>query len=206
MTLMPSNQPNRLESIMNAPLTPFLFGFFGWYLMWLIQLQLTTFDYALGVSLIFLPAGIRTLSVLIFGFRGAVGVFLGSILSTIDYMGHIQTMTFVHICIVAAISAFSSYLMMALVCWWRRIGGNLDELAFGDVLTIVFTQGLLSASLHQLIYAYHPIEIAYDNPSSAEIFRLWAAMATGDIVGSMIFMLSAVALANFFHKMYRATP
>ncbi len=191
---------------MNAPLTPYLFGFFGWYAMWLVQLQLTTFDYALGVSLIFLPAGIRTLAVLIFGFRGAIGVFLGSILSTVGYMGHVRTMTFTHISIVAAISAFSAYLMMTLVCWWRRIGGNLDELAFGDVLTIVFTQGLLSASLHQIIYAYHPIEIAYDHPSQAEAFRLWAAMATGDIVGSMILMLSAVALANLFHRLYRLTP
>ncbi|MFM8339165.1 MAG: hypothetical protein ACKN9C_04165 [Fluviibacter sp.] len=203
---MQSDQPNRLEAMMNAPLTPYLFGFIGWYAMWLVQLQLTTFDYALGVSLIFLPAGIRTLAVLIFGFRGAIGVFLGSILSTVGYMGHVRTMTFTHISIVAAISAFSAYLMMSLVCWWRRIGGNLDELAFGDVLTIVFTQGLLSASLHQIIYAYHPIEIAYDHPSQAEAFRLWAAMATGDIVGSMILMLSAVALANLFHRLYRLTP
>jgi hypothetical protein len=203
---MLSDQPSRLEAMMNAPLTPYLFGFFGWYAMWLIQLQLTTFDYALGVSLIFLPAGIRTLAVLIFGFRGAIGVFLGSILSTVGYMDHVRTMTFTHISIVAAISAFSAYLMMTLVCWWRRIGGNLDELAFGDVLTIVFTQGLLSASLHQIIYAYHPIEIAYDHPSQAEAFRLWAAMATGDIVGSMILMLSAVALANLFHRLYRLTP
>ncbi|MEN9879945.1 MAG: hypothetical protein RIQ55_591 [Pseudomonadota bacterium] len=200
---MPSNQPNRLEAIINAPMTPYFFGFLGWYGTWLIQLQLTVLDYAVGVSLIFLPAGIRTLAVLIFGFRGAVGVFLGSILSTIGYMGHVKSMNFVHICIVGAVSAFSSYLMMRLICWWRRIGDNLDELAFNDVLTIVFTQGLLSASLHQIIYAYHPLEIAYDHPSPAEAFRLWAAMATGDIVGSMILMLSAVALANVFRHMYR---
>ncbi len=206
MAHMSSNQPNRLEAIMNAPLTPFLFGFIGWYAMWLIQSQLTAFDYALGVSLIFLPAGIRTLSVLIFGFRGAVGVFLGSILSTIGYMGHVETMNFFHICIVAAVSAFSAYLMMALVCWWRRIGGNLDELAFSDLLTIVFSQGLLSASLHQIIYAYHPIEIAYSDPSQAEAFRLWAAMAAGDIVGSMILMLSAVAIVNLFHRLRQLAP
>lgn len=203
---MSSIQPNRLETIMNAPLTPYVFGFIGWYGMWLIQLRLTAFDYALGVSFIFLPAGIRTLSVLIFGFRGAVGVFLGSVLSTIGYMGHVENMSFLHVCIVAAISAFSAYLMMALVCWWRRIGGNLDELAFSDLLTIVFTQGLLSASLHQIIYAQHPIEAAYDNPSHAETFRLWSAMAAGDIVGSMILMLSAVALVNLFHRLRRLEP
>jgi hypothetical protein len=123
-----------------------------------------------------------------------------------DYIGHVESMSFIHVCIVAAVSAFSAYLMMALVCWWRRIGSNLNELAFDDVLTIVFTQGLLSASLHQIIYTYHPIESAYNLPSQVEAFRLWAAMATGDIVGSMIMMLSAVTLANLFRRMYRTLP
>lgn len=202
---MPDSQPNLIEKIVNARATPFLFGFLGWYATWLLQLQLTSFDYALGVSLIFLPAGIRTLSVLIFGFRGAVGVFLGSILSTIGYMGHVKTMTLINVCIVAAISAFSAYAMMLLVCWWRRIGARLDELTFSDLLTIVFTQGLLSASLHQLVYAHHPIEVAYEHPSQGEAFRLWAAMATGDIVGSMILMLSAVAAANLLHRLRQVT-
>ncbi len=198
-------QSNLIESIVNARATPYLFGLLGWYAMWSLQLQLTFLDYALGVSLIFLPAGIRTLSVLIFGFRGALGVFAGSILSTIGYMGHIASMDFFNICIVSAVSAFSSYLMMLLVCWWRRIGNDLNELSFGDVIVIVFSQGLLSATLHQLIYAAHPIEALYDHPTMAEAFRLWAAMAAGDIVGSMILMLSAVALVNLLQKIRHQT-
>ncbi len=199
--IMSTHSGSLIESIVNAPLTPYVFGFFGWYGMWLLQLQLSPFDYALGVSLIFLPAGIRTLAVLIFGLRGAIGVFFGSVISTIGYMGHIESMDLFNCCVVAAVSAFSAYLMMLAVCWWRRIGNNLDELNFGDILIIVFSQGILSASLHQLIYAYHPIEAAYDNPTKAELFRLWAAMATGDIVGSMILMLSAVALVNFYQRL-----
>lgn len=198
---MPDQPNSSIESLVNAQLTPYLFGFFGWYGMWLLQLQLTSFDYALGVSLIFLPAGIRTLAVLIFGLRGAIGVFFGSVVSTIGYMGHIESMDLLNCCIIAAVSAFSAYLMMQMVCWWRRIGKDLDELSFGDILIIVFSQGILSSSLHQLIYAYHPIEAAYDNPTQAEAFRLWAAMATGDIVGSMILMLSAVALVNFYQRL-----
>ena len=73
-------------------------------------------------------------------------------------------------------------------------------------MAIVFSQGLLSSTLHQLIYAYNPIEIAYTNPTLAEAFRLWAAMATGDIVGSMILMLSAVALVNLFQRLRSYAP
>ena len=197
----PSNQPNLLESIVNSRLTPYLFGFVGWYAMWSLQLRLTFLDYALGVSHIFLPADIRTLAVLIFGFRGALGVFAGAILSTIGYLGHLPTMDALNICVVSAVSAFSSYLMMVLVCWWRRIGNDLNELSFNDLLVIVFSQGLLSSTLHQFIYAAHMVDAAYIHLSYAEAFRLWAAMAVGDIMGSMILMLSAVALVNLFQKL-----
>lgn len=194
------NTPNTLQKIVNAHMTPYLSGFLGWQLMWLLQTQLASLDYALGISLIFLPAGIRTLSVLIFGFRGAIGVFVGAIFSTIEYLGHIPTMDMANVVLIAAISAFSAYLMMQLICWWRRIGADLDELTFTDVLSIVFSQGLLSASLHQLIDRHHVLEEIYVDPTAAESFRLWAAMATGDIVGSMVMMLSAVALVNLIQR------
>jgi len=94
--------------------------------------------------------------------------------------------------------------MMQLVCWWRRIGVDLEELRFSDVLVIVFSQGLLSATLHQLVYRHHELEEIYIKPSLVESFRLWAAMATGDIVGSMVLMLSGVMLANFLRRLHPA--
>ena len=203
---MLSNPTSAIERLVNARLTPYLFGFFGWYVMWLLQLQLGFLDYALGVSVVFLQAGIRTLAVLIFGFRGAVGVFAGCLLSTTEYMGHIATLDYLHIGLICAISAFSAYLMMFLVCWWRRIGSDLNELSFGDVLIIVFTQGLLSATLHQVIFQARGIESSYVDPGIAQSFQLWAAMAAGDIVGSMILMLGAVALVNLFQRIRTYAP
>lgn len=200
---------NFLENLVNAKLTPFLFGALGWTFAWqlqlLIQQLIPALGYDVGVSLIFLPAGIRTLAVLVFGFRGAVGVFCGCIFSTIDYMGHLPSLDAFMLLIICAISAFSAYLMMQLVCWWRKIGHDLEELQFSDVLFIVFSQGLLSASLHQLVFAKMNLEGVYNNPSTWDTFRLWAAMATGDIVGSMVFMLSAIALANIATRLLRVS-
>ena len=197
-----------LESLVNAKPTPYLFGALGWTIAWQMQLLtqqlIPALDYEVGVSLIFLPAGIRTLSVLVFGFRGAVGVFLGCIFSTIEYMGHLPTLDASILLIICAISAFSAYLMMQLVCWWRKIGSNLDELTFSDLLLVVFSQGLLSSTLHQTIFALNPIDGLYEHPTWAETFRIWSAMAAGDIVGSMILMLSAVALVNLSHKARRS--
>lgn len=203
------HQPNLIQTLVNAKPTPFLFGALGWMMMWqlqtLIQTQFTSLDYATGVALIFLPAGIRTLSVLVFGLRGAIGVFIGCIFSTIEYLGQLPATELWHILIISAISAFSAYLMMQLVCWWQKIGSDLEELQFRDVLFIVCTQGLLSASLHQLVFARMHLDGAYSDPSVWETFRLWAAMATGDIVGSMLLMLSGIALANMAARLLRTS-
>lgn len=203
------NPPNFLQNLVNAKATPYLFGAVGWMLMWqlqtLLQTQLTSLDYATGVSLIFLPAGIRTLAVLVFGLRGAIGVFAGCIVSTIDYLGELPAVELWHVLLISAFSAFSAYVMMQIVCWWRKIGSDLEELQFSDVLFIVCTQGLLSASLHQLLFARLHFEGAYHDPSGWETFRLWAAMATGDIVGSMLLMLSGIAIANLAASLLRTS-
>lgn len=203
------NPAHLVATIVNAKPTPYLFGALGWLIMWrvqgLLQTQLTAIDYATGVALIFLPAGIRTLSVLVFGLRGAIGVFIGSVLSTFDYMGHLPALDASFLVLIGAISAFSAYAMMQLVCWWRKIGSDLDELQFSDVLFIVFTQGLLSASLHQLVFTQLGLDGAYSNPSTWEIFLLWAAMAAGDIVGSMLLMLGGIAVANITASLIRAS-
>ncbi len=199
---------NFIRTLVNAKLAPYLFGALGWILMWelqgALQRQIAALDYATGVALIFLPAGIRTLAVLIFGFRGAAGVFLGCNLTTLLYFGDLPVLNLWLVLSISAISAFSAYVMMQLVCRWKKIGANLDELTFNDVLSIVITQGLLSASLHQLIFAHLPLDGAYVDPTAIETFMLWAAMAAGDIVGSMLLMLSAIALSNLFHSLRHA--
>lgn len=170
--------------------------------MWQLQVFLTRaisgLEFALGVSLVFLPAGIRTLSVLVFGFKGAVGVFFGSMLSTVGYMGHIESMNLWVYTTIGAISAFSAWVAMVLVCHIRGIDQDLNQVSFSDVLAIVFSQGLLSATLHQILFRQFHLDPVFETHSWDHIFVLWAGMATGDIVGSMIMLLSAISAVNFF--------
>jgi hypothetical protein len=199
---MSKTTASTLEVAINSPLTPYLFGFIGWTLMWQLQVFLTRaipgLEFALGVSLVFLPAGIRTLSVLVFGFKGAVGVFFGSMLSTVGYMGHIASMNLWVYTTIGAISAFSAWVAMVLVCHIRGIDQDLNQVSFGDVLAIVFSQGLLSATLHQILFRQFHLDPVFETHSWDHIFVLWAGMATGDIVGSMIMLLSAISAVNFF--------
>ncbi len=175
--------------------------------MWQFQVFLTKaippLDFALGVSLIFLPAGIRTLSVLIFGFKGAVGVFFGAMLSTLEYMGHVASMDFAVHTVIGAISAFSAWVAMVAVCHIRKIDDDLSQIGFDDVLAIVFSQGLLSATLHQCIFRWFHFDAAFETESWQQISMLWGAMAIGDIVGSMIVLLSAISMVHFLKSATR---
>lgn len=201
---MSKTTASTLESFINSPLMPYLFGFIGWTLMWQFQIVLTKnipgLEFALGISLIFLPAGIRTLSVLLFRFKGAVGVFFGAMVSTIQYMGHVASMDFWVHTMIGGISAFSAWVAMVIVCRLRSIDDDLSQIRFGDVVAIVFSQGLLSATLHQCLFRQFHFDPVFETQSWDHILVLWAAMAAGDIVGSMIVLLTAISVVNYFRS------
>jgi hypothetical protein len=92
----------------------------------------------------------------------------------------------------AAASAFSSYVAMRLVCVYKQIPSSLEGLTLRNVGWIVVTQSLLSASLHQVLYHSERLSTDYAvEPLSTTLFN-WAAMATGDALGSMAVIFSVL--------------
>lgn len=157
-------------------------------------------DYHFGIALIFLPAGIRTLSVLIFGIRGAIGVFMGAMVSTFQYMGSLPNFNLAFSLVLSAISALTAWVAMIVVCKLKHIDDDLSQLQFSDVLAIVLSQGVISASLHQAAFRHTEIAAVYSPEYDHHIFMDWAAMATGDITGSMILLLTALSMVKYVHK------
>jgi hypothetical protein len=165
-----------------------------WCLTWAIQSQIP-FLYATGASIIFFPAGIRTLAVLVFSWRGALGVFIGSI---ITYLWFFETLYGADRPLTAAFyialaSALPAYLCMRLTLWWADIPNCLSRLTLKHITLIVVTQGLTSATALLSIYLYSGFSPAYANLPLTEVLRTWAAIATGDILGSML-LLYGVAI------------
>lgn len=190
---------NRVEKIVNNPLAPFILCPFAWVLMWFAQLQFTSLEYAIGVSVVFLPAGVRTLAVFVFGFRGAVGVFIGSLATAVGFFKGAGELPNLSLVFIAFVSAIASYLAMVSVCRWKNISTSLEDLSFNDVLVIVFSQGILSATLHQFIFLQNNLNDLQEG-GATHLALNWSAMACGDIVGSMIFMLTFVSIASFYMK------
>ena len=191
-----------MEAFLNRPLLPYVCIVLLWGLGCYTQHQLTTLNYVSGVSLLYLPAGIRTLSVFVLGFKGALAVFAGSLFTILFEFPYLKpTANEVLWAIgVAAASAFSAYLAMEAVRYWKKLPESLEGLTMRDVVYIVISQGLVSSTLHQLLFHLKEAADEYVNDTMEQAFVYWAAMATGDILGSMFVLLSVLIAYQFFAK------
>lgn len=190
------------ELMLNDSMTPYFLGATAWIFAWWLQMGpfRPFLNFVPGIELPFFPAGIRTLAVLIFGFSGAAGIFIGSLVTYFLYFPELMTASPLSVTVCAAASAFSSYLTMRLVCDLRKIPSSLAGLTLGNISWIVVTQSLLSATLHQFIYHSEIISPIYDNTNiSATLFN-WSAMVTGDALGSMTVLLTLLIGFQLFTK------
>lgn len=146
----------------------FLFYFNGWITSSLV--------FGLGVSWIYLPAGLRLFLTLIFGLPGALGIAFASFL--ISYYGD-----FPHeltTCIgVGLISGFAPYLARFFVFSNLRLEPDLSNLNFPKLIACILIYSLLSAGLHQWWFS----TMALEDAGSVNHFLV---MFAGDVLGSLL--------------------
>ena len=195
-------QPEKgwIESLLNFPMTPYVLGVIVWMLAWWVQMgpARPLFNFAPGVELPFFPAGVRTLAVFIFGMPGAIGIFIGSLVTYFLYFPELIGISPIGTIGCAAASAFSSYAAMRVVCDWNLIPQSLAGLTFRNISWILITQSILSATLHQVLYHSEQISQTYAEESLSTMLFNWAAMATGDALGSM----SVIFVVLIGHQLY----
>ncbi|QWE16793.1 hypothetical protein [Polynucleobacter sp. AP-Nino-20-G2] len=132
--------------------------------------------YSLGVSWIYLPAGLRLFLTLIFGIPGALGIALGSFL--ISYLGEFPHE--ITTCIgVGLISGFAPYLARIFVLTNIQIAPDLSDLSLPKLVACILIYALLSASLHQWWFAVRGL----DESGSMNHFLV---MFLGDVFGTVL--------------------
>lgn len=176
----------------------FLIPVVAWLLAFAVQVNLPIFDYAPFVAIVFFPAGVRTLAVLVFGWRGAVGVAIGTLITYLWFFDQPYNLLSVTSgALQALVSGFSAYFMFRLVQWWNRIPSDLASLRLKHIITIVVSQGILSALLNQLIFRSFDLAALYESHS----LHLWAqntlVMAVGDTLGSMLLLYALAIVARW---------
>ena len=194
-----------IEIAFSMPSTPYVIGVILWVLSWWAQMgPLRPFlNFAPGVELPFFPAGVRTLAVFIFGIHGAIGIFIGSLITYSLYFPELLSASPGGIIGCAAASAFSSYFAMRIVCTLCKIPNTLEGLNLRNTTWIVITQGLISASVHQLIYHWEVIQPANDPLDTKTNLINWAAMVSGDTTGSMLVLLGILVANDLYQRRHK---
>jgi hypothetical protein len=135
------------------------------------------FVYAAGISLLFLPAGVKLLAVLVGRLPAIIGllvvsVYLGAgiwpnqLMTTVVYFAFVSLMTY-------PIAAFS---MMRLL----RIHQNLSNLRYHHIVTLSLLASALNGVVHNWLYWTQGIT------ASEELWQKSAAMALGDFMGCFV--------------------
>ena len=167
----------------------------AWAVAWFVQLRLPALEFVPSVYLIFLPAGVRTVAVFVYGLRGAIISGASALVTTtclLDLRGG-SLHPVLPTALIAVFPALFSWLTMVVVCRWRNIPKSLLGLTANHVAVIVLTQGLVVVSVKQAIF--HEVDLAeiYANASTNDALTRWGAMFVGDVLGSIVGIAGLIA-------------
>jgi hypothetical protein len=134
-----------------------------------------TVKYDLGVSWIYLPAGLRLFLILIFGLSGAIGIAAASFAISYFWAFPADLVTCIGI---GLISGFAPLLAKWFVVSNIPINNDLSNLSLQKIIFCVVVYALMSAGLHQYWFVLRGLE-----SGSLDHFLV---MFVGDIAGSIL--------------------
>lgn len=143
-------------------------------LNWLNELAFIRLEHSNGINWVFLPAGIRLLATLLFGFAGFAGLFLASLYLNFH---HFVFESEVRALSGAMAAAGGPYLAYLFAKHWFDLGPRLKGLTAGRLLLTGVLCGMISPAFHHAFIWVHTGLV--DWPALT-------VMITGDIVGILI--------------------
>jgi len=156
-----------MGALVSALLYSALFFFNDWFT--------EALKYDLGVSWIYLPAGLRLLLILIFGLAGAIGIAAASF--AISYFGGFPP-DLVTCLGIGLISGFAPLLAKWLIVSNIPINNDLSNLSIQKIILCIIVYALMSTGLHQFWFELRDLESGSLNH--------FLVMFIGDIAGSIL--------------------
>ena len=146
-----------------------------WVMLFKLNVWLfSDFEFGQQVNWIFLPAAVRVAAVLLFGMRGAVGLFLGALITSSPELGG-SVVTSV---LAAALSAVAPLTAVYLASRQLKIPSDLQGLSFGQLAVMSFAGAALSALAHTVLFSIQ----------AGELEKMWGflPMFAGDLLGTLL--------------------
>ncbi len=130
--------------------------------------------YAPGISLIFVPAGVKLLCILVGGEAAALGLLASSIYLSLAIWKNLPPIATVYF---GAIAVGSYYAAVQLVKRGCKIKPDLSNLKYWHIVVLSATASLLNGFAHNIIYMLQGVT------QREEFFSKSWAMAFGDFFG-----------------------
>lgn len=183
-----SNPPGQSSHLLDAALV--VTSGLIWCGVWLANMYLmSATKVAPGIDLLFLPAGFRLLIVIVFGFWGALGIFLADPLMFMLEFGNggIGSML-----VNALIAGFAPYLTVRAFSRLAGIEGSLIQLKPMHLPLLALAVSVVTPLLFNLHFM-----LSGRTPPS-EFLHNFTAMMTGDFLGCLLVsVLARLGLAVF---------
>lgn len=157
------------------------------------QLVFSTLEFGPGVNWIFLPAGFRLLSTLLFAEEGAIGLLLSSLLITHFLYPSMDLITGLG---ASCISAGAPYLTYRLALLYG-MPSTLQHLTAGRLSALIVIYSAMSSFLHQLWFVERGI--------SSGLMTGFGAMFIGDLAGSLIIIYVMKMLLAVLRQLHSST-
>jgi len=145
-------------------------------------------------SWVFLPAALRMLAVLLCGWTGVVGLFLGSLATGLYTHGLSDPGMLI---VLAGLSALSPMVAFLICTRWFGWRSDLRGLKATQLVVLSVLVSLCGAGLHNL----HFVAIG----ATADIGQTFTAMFVGDLVGTFIVLYGAKVLIGLMPLSKEAT-
>lgn len=153
-----------------------------WLLYYLNAWIFASFEFTARVSWIFLPAAIRMIAVLLFNWRGAAGLFIGTLATCIPVFGLANADTFAY----PLLSAFCPMLAMSLGVHLMNVRADLGGLKAWQLLVFALLGALFNSVAHNLYFQL--------SGNAQSWLTALVPMFVGDLVGTLIVLYVSAAL------------
>jgi hypothetical protein len=172
--------------LLGVLISALLYGIIFFLNDWLTE----TLKYDLGVTWVYLPAGLRLFLILIFGLAGAIGIAAASF--AISYFGVFPPDLLT--CIgIGLISGFAPLFAKWIVVSNTYISNDLSNLSMQKILLCIVIYALMSSGFHQYWFVLRNLESGSLNH--------FLVMFAGDVAGSILL----IALIKYGIDLMRRT-
>ena len=148
--------------------------------------------YAPGVSLIFIPAGVKLLAILVGRMPAVMGLFIASVYLSMALWTDLQTASLYYFAVASVFSyAIAAYGVMKLL----GIHRDLYNLRYWHIVVLSLAASVTNGIVHNILYVLENVTAPEDVWSKA------FAMAFGDFMGCfVVLVLFQMAVGNFKPK------